>query len=442
MAGRWAQLDPDRALTMTRDFRDEALEARVRGGRTTSVGTRRAGPSFRAPERIRHGIAAGRAVRCRRCRAGTRGPRAASGIGTQPLRRVAADSGNHGAAAARRSRSARPRRGTSSACPRAPSDNVRAQIVARGVRQARCRGRPRVGAHAAGTTECRRLRDRRHRRRRPRARPGPSARADVAHGTDARGADSGHERREARRARPRPSRTGSSPWTIPRCKTRSRSWSCRRGHRARPTARCVGCLRTARASLRPSSNRSVNGSRCGTRAQQPPMQRRYLLRLVSRGFRAWRRATAQNDPQGAIDWLRGFSSEPWYGARPPRHSRRRWRNATAPRRHASSMSSKRAQRACRRSSSSAPSPSTGPTAIPRRRPSGPSIARTEQERTLAVRNVIGTWSAQDMNGARQWTLQLPQGALRDSALTTLLTMTVSRASTRGRRRRFERVHVG
>jgi hypothetical protein len=42
---------------------------------------------------------------------------------------------------------------------------------------------------------------------------------------------------------------------------------------------------------------------------------------------------------------------------------------------------------------------------------------------MAVRNVVGIWSVQDAAAARQWTLRLPQGALRDGALTAVLTAT-------------------
>jgi hypothetical protein len=48
---------------------------------------------------------------------------------------------------------------------------------------------------------------------------------------------------------------------------------------------------------------------------------------------------------------------------------------------------------------------------------------TEQERTTAIRNVLGIWSNQDAAGARQWTLRLPPGAIRDGALTTVLMTT-------------------
>jgi hypothetical protein len=48
---------------------------------------------------------------------------------------------------------------------------------------------------------------------------------------------------------------------------------------------------------------------------------------------------------------------------------------------------------------------------------------TEQERAMAVQSVLNVWSGQDIEGARQWTLGLPQGAVRDRALTALLTAT-------------------
>jgi hypothetical protein len=45
---------------------------------------------------------------------------------------------------------------------------------------------------------------------------------------------------------------------------------------------------------------------------------------------------------------------------------------------------------------------------------------------MAVQGVINAWSRGDVDGARQWTLALPQGAMRDRALTTLLTASALR----------------
>jgi hypothetical protein len=44
----------------------------------------------------------------------------------------------------------------------------------------------------------------------------------------------------------------------------------------------------------------------------------------------------------------------------------------------------------------------------------------------AIGSVVGVWSGQDPAGARQWALRMPQGAMRDSALTTILQTAVSR----------------
>ena len=54
---------------------------------------------------------------------------------------------------------------------------------------------------------------------------------------------------------------------------------------------------------------------------------------------------------------------------------------------------------------------------------------TEPERASAVQGVVNAWSGRDVDSARQWTLALPQGAMRDRALTTLLTSSALRAPT-------------
>jgi hypothetical protein len=53
---------------------------------------------------------------------------------------------------------------------------------------------------------------------------------------------------------------------------------------------------------------------------------------------------------------------------------------------------------------------------------------SEQERDMAVRNVVGVWSNQDADAARAWTLRLPQNATRDAALTTVLAASAQRRS--------------
>ena len=172
--------------------------------------------------------------------------------------------------------------------------------------------------------------------------------------------------------------------------------------------------------------------------QVPAAAREPWIQGVVQGY-------AQNDPQGAIDWLRGFSGEPWYA------------------RAATVLAEAVAQRdgaAAARFIDELEASRTGVQAgVQSQQLAGviavnwanndPAAAAewaidrpTEQERTLAVRNALGVWSGQDVTSARQWTLQLPQGALRDTALTVLLTMTGRPSVERSRPHRSQRFHVG
>jgi len=158
--------------------------------------------------------------------------------------------------------------------------------------------------------------------------------------------------------------------------------------------------------------------------QVPAAAREPWIQGVVQGY-------AQSDPQGAIDWLRGFSGEPWYAqaATALVHAVAQRDGAAAAR----FVDELEASRTGVQSGAQAQQ-LAGIIAVnwanndPAAAAAWAIDRRTEQERTLAVRNALGVWSGHDVSSARQWTLQLPPGALRDTALTVLLTMTAGRAS--------------
>ncbi|HJR71527.1 MAG TPA: hypothetical protein VKA43_15905, partial [Gammaproteobacteria bacterium] len=150
-------------------------------------------------------------------------------------------------------------------------------------------------------------------------------------------------------------------------------------------------------------------------AQVPPAAREQWVHGVAQGY-------AQNDPQGAIEWLGQFRSEQWYG------------------RAATTVAMTVAQRdgaAAARLVDAIDTDDTGPQTRQlvnviannwaNQDPAaaaGWALDRpTEPERALAVQGVVGVWSSQDVDGARQWALRLPQGALRDTALAPVLRAT-------------------
>ncbi len=136
---------------------------------------------------------------------------------------------------------------------------------------------------------------------------------------------------------------------------------------------------------------------------------------------------AQNDPQGAIDWLAQFRAEPWYdrAATAVAMNVAERDGAAAARlidelgtEHTGMQAQQLASMIAMNWANHDPA-AAADWAIDR---------RTEPERTTAVRNVVGIWSNQDAVAAQQWTLRLPQGANRDSALTAVLTTTAVRRS--------------
>ena len=143
-------------------------------------------------------------------------------------------------------------------------------------------------------------------------------------------------------------------------------------------------------------------SALGYTAQVPAAAREAWVHGVAQGY-------AQNDPQGAIDWLGRFRGEEWYG------------------RAATTVAMTVAQRdgaAAARLVDELPADAGGEqpprlvsviaTNWANQDPAAAAdwlLARaTGQERDMAVRGVVGVWSGQDTAGARQWTLRLPQGA--------------------------------
>jgi hypothetical protein len=149
----------------------------------------------------------------------------------------------------------------------------------------------------------------------------------------------------------------------------------------------------------------------------------YTAQVTESAREQWANGVAQgysqNDPQGAIDWLGRFRSEQWYGRAAttlamtvaPRDGATAARfvdelGAEANGVQTSQLVNMIATNWANRDPAAAAEWSV-------RRP-------TDQERDMAVRNVVSVWSAQDVNAARQWTLRLPQGAVRDGALTGVL----------------------
>jgi hypothetical protein len=128
---------------------------------------------------------------------------------------------------------------------------------------------------------------------------------------------------------------------------------------------------------------------------------------------------AQHDPQGAIEWLTRYRSEQWYD------------------RAATTLAMTIAQRDGAAAARLIDDVDTSAAGVPVQQlvtmvatnwaNHDPAAAvewagdrRSEQERTLAVRSVIGVWSNQDLDAARNWTLGQPPSATRDGALTMVL----------------------
>jgi hypothetical protein len=147
--------------------------------------------------------------------------------------------------------------------------------------------------------------------------------------------------------------------------------------------------------------------------QIPAAMREQWMQGLAQGY-------AQNDPQGAIDWLVQYRAEPWYA-----------RAAT----NAAMQLAQRDGAAAARLVDRIDTEQSGPQAqqlvsmVAQRWANQDPAAAAEwamdraspQERTNAIQSVARIWAAQDPAGARQWTLRLPPGGVRDSALTAMLT---------------------
>jgi hypothetical protein len=154
--------------------------------------------------------------------------------------------------------------------------------------------------------------------------------------------------------------------------------------------------------------------------QIPAVAREQWMQGVAQGY-------AQNDPQGAIDWLAQYRAEPWY-ARAATNAAMQLaqRDGPAAARFVDAIDTERfgpqAQQLV----------TTIATSWANRDPAAAAEWAMDrgnpQERTNAIGSVVRAWSGQDAAAARQWTLRLPQGAMRDKALTTILQTTVSQGS--------------
>jgi hypothetical protein len=153
--------------------------------------------------------------------------------------------------------------------------------------------------------------------------------------------------------------------------------------------------------------------------QIPAAVREQWMQGIAQGY-------AQNDPQGAIDWLAQYRAEPWY-ARAATNAAMQLaqRDGAAAARLVDRIDTERSGEAQRLVSIVAQGwanqdpAAAAEWALDRANP---------QERTNAIQTVARVWSGQDPSGARQWALRLPPGATRDGALTTMLQATVSRGN--------------
>jgi hypothetical protein len=144
-------------------------------------------------------------------------------------------------------------------------------------------------------------------------------------------------------------------------------------------------------------------------AQIPAAAREEWMQGVAQGY-------AQNDPRGAIDWLAQFRGEPWHD-----------RAVTTVAMSIADRDGATAARLIDELGADALPPHLANTVAMNWANRDAAAAaewalerRSEQERAMAVRSVVTVWSNQDAAAARQWMLRLPQGAIRDGALTTVL----------------------
>ena len=165
---------------------------------------------------------------------------------------------------------------------------------------------------------------------------------------------------------------------------------------SRPPDNAMRWLLANGASVSPSVFQQV-GQRLAM--QDPRGAIAYMAQVPGEAREPWAHGVAQgyaqNDPQGAIDWLRGFSGEPWYA------------------RAATTLAQGVAQRDGAAAARFVDELEANRTGVQAQQLVGtiavnwanndPAAAAewaidrpTEQERTLAVRNVLGVWSGQDV----------------------------------------------
>ena len=154
--------------------------------------------------------------------------------------------------------------------------------------------------------------------------------------------------------------------------------------------------------------------------QIPAAAREQWMQGVAQGY-------AQNDPQGAIDWLAQYRTEPWYTSAATNAAMQlAQRDGAAAARLVDRIDMERSGQQAQRLVSvvaqgwaNQDPAAAAEWAMDRTNP---------QERTMAIQSVARVWSQQDLSGARQWALRLPPGTTRDGALTTMFQATVSRGN--------------
>ena len=155
-------------------------------------------------------------------------------------------------------------------------------------------------------------------------------------------------------------------------------------------------------------------------AQIPAAAREPWLTGVAQGY-------AQNDPQGAIDWLAQFRTEDWYPRAATNIAMQAARqNGPAAARLVDGLDTEHGGAQMQQLVTMVAT--NWVNQDPAAAMAWAMDRATPQERMNTIRSVVGSWSNQDPAGARQWTLRQPQGAIRDGALTSILTTTVFRGN--------------
>jgi hypothetical protein len=155
-------------------------------------------------------------------------------------------------------------------------------------------------------------------------------------------------------------------------------------------------------------------------AHVPPAARERWIHGVALGY-------AQTDPHGAVGWLGQYRGEQWYGRAASTVAMVvAQRDGAAAARLVDEIDTADLDPQERRLVNVVATnwANTDPTAAADWSTGRP----TQQEREVAVQGVVGVWSGRDVDAARQWTLRLPQGALRDAALAPLLRATARQGS--------------